>query len=66
MTRGLDDLTLTFYETKLRDHDEDDKNVKHLCLLVTKISFLNLFKCGVKITLDLPYIRVQSQKFPRY
>ena len=65
MTRDFNNLTLTFYETKLRDHDEDDKNVKHISLLVTKISFLNLFECGVKVTLDLPYIRVQSQKIPR-
>ena len=52
MTRGFDDLTLTFYETKVCDHDEDDKNVKHISLMVPKISFLNLFECGVKITLD--------------
>ena len=24
MTRGFDDLTLTFYETKLCDHDKDN------------------------------------------
>ena len=24
MTRGSDDLTLTFYETKLCDHDKDN------------------------------------------
>ena len=24
MTRGFDDLTLTFYETKLYDHDKDN------------------------------------------
>ena len=25
MTRGFDDLTLTFYETKLCDHDKENK-----------------------------------------
>ena len=54
MTRGFDDLTLTFYETKLCDHDIDngDTKVKHISLLILKISFLTLFGCGVKITPD--------------
>ena len=52
MTRGFDDRSLTFYETKLCDHDKDncDNNVKHISLLILKISFLTLFGCRVKIT----------------
>ena len=55
MTRGFDDLTLTFYETKLCDHDKD--NWWQQCqadnsLLILKISFLTLFECKVKITPD--------------
>ena len=51
MTRGFDDLTLTFSKTKLCDHDKNigDTKVKHISLLILKISLLTLFGCGVKI-----------------
>ena len=48
MTRGFDDLMSNFDFLKTID----DNNVKHISLLVLKISFLTLFGCGVKITPD--------------
>ena len=51
MTRGFDDLTLTFnYVTMTKTID--DYNVKHISLLTLKISFLTLFGFGLKITPD--------------
>ena len=41
----------------------DDKNVKHISLLVLKISFLTLFGCDVKITRLILYLGAES-KFP--
>ena len=51
MTRGVDDLTLTFSKTKLCDHDKEigDTKVKHISILILKISFLTLFGYAVKI-----------------
>ena len=42
MTRGFDDLTLTFSKTKLCDHEKD--------------SFFTLFGCGVKTIVCRSYV----------
>ena len=51
MTMGFVDLTLTFYEQNFMTMTKTigDTNVKHISLLILKISFLTLFGCGVKV-----------------
>ena len=50
MTRGFDDLTLTFIKVKLCDHEKD--------------SFLTLFGCGVKIHKINPIFGYRVKKIP--
>ena len=54
MARGFDDLNLTFYEKNYVTMTKtiSDTKVKHISLLVLKISFFTQFGCGVKITPD--------------
>ena len=54
MTRGFDDPTMTFYETKLCDHDKDNwwQQCQADKSLDIENKFLTLFGCGVKITPD--------------
>ena len=51
MTRGFDDLTLTYYKQNCVTVTKTigDTKVRHLGLLILKISFLTLFGCGVKV-----------------
>ena len=65
MTRGLDDLTLTFYETN-KTKTIDDNKVKHISLLVLKISFLTLIGFGVKINPIFGYrVKISADINPR-
>ena len=50
MTRGFDDRTLTFKQNYVTlTKAIGDTKVKHISLLILKISLLTLFGCGVKI-----------------
>ena len=61
MTRGFDDLTLTFYETKLCDHDKD----KAYKPLDTENKFLNpIWMWGQNNTRLTLYMGMES-KYPQ-
>ena len=67
MTKGFDDLTLTFYTmTKTIG----DTKVKHVSLLILKINFLTLFGCGVKIHKINPIfgyrVKITQDIYPTY
>ena len=51
MTRGFDDELRLFLKQKYVTMTKTigDTKVKHISLLIVKISFLTLFGCGVKI-----------------
>ena len=73
MTRGFDDLTLTFSKTKQNvtmTKTIGDTKVKHISLLILKISFLTLFGCGVKIHKINPIfgyrVKITQDIYPTY
>ena len=58
MTMDFDDLTFSYFETKVCDYNKfnilNDKNVKQvLSHLILKMSFLTLVVCGVNVTPDI-------------
>ena len=68
MTMGFDDLTLTFYETKLCDHDKENwcQYPQAYESLDTENKFLNpIWMCSQNNTRLTLYLG-QSQTIPRY
>ena len=58
MTRGFDELTLTFYETKLCDYDKD-YNIKYIREGFKKVIFIT-FIYSVSLHTPPPFLRVPA------
>ena len=70
MTRGFDDLTLTFYETNYVTMTKriDDNNIRHIKSLDTENKFLNpIWMWGqnnIRLTLYLGAVKISSDINP--